>query len=95
MITKDEIIKIAELARLELTEGEVEKYHKDLNAILAGMKKLESIDTSNIERTTHAVTHFSVLRSDEIGESLPHEEVFKNAPEESNGYFRVPRIMEE
>ncbi|WJQ82337.1 Asp-tRNA(Asn)/Glu-tRNA(Gln) amidotransferase subunit GatC [Brevibacillus brevis] len=93
-ITRKEVEHVANLARLQLTEDEAERYTKDLNAILDFAAKLNELDTSNIEPTSHATDVKNVMREDVNRPSLPREDVLKNAPDHEDGQFKVPAVFE-
>lgn len=92
-ISKKEVEHVTLLARLELTEEEVNQYTEQLNSILEYAGMLQKLDTDSVTPTAHAVQLFNVLRTDEIKPSLPQQEALSNAPEAEDGYFRVPRIV--
>jgi aspartyl-tRNA(Asn)/glutamyl-tRNA(Gln) amidotransferase subunit C len=79
---------------LQLTEEEAERYTKDLNAILDFAAKLNELDTSNVQPTSHATDVKNVMREDVNRPSLPREEVLKNAPDHEEGQFKVPAVFE-
>lgn len=93
-ITRKEVEHVANLARLQLTEEEAERYTKDLNAILDFAAKLNELDTSNVAPTSHATDVKNVMREDVNRPSLPREEVLKNAPDHEEGQFKVPAVFE-
>ncbi|WNC15612.1 Asp-tRNA(Asn)/Glu-tRNA(Gln) amidotransferase subunit GatC [Brevibacillus brevis] len=93
-ITRKEVEHVANLARLQLTEEEAERYTKDLNAILEFAAKLNELDTSNVPPTSHATDVKNVMRDDVNRPSLPREEVLKNAPDHEEGQFKVPAVFE-
>lgn len=93
-ITKEEVDKVAKLARLGFTEEEKEKFASQLNSILVYFDKLGEVDTRGIEPTSHASTISSVFRDDEVESSISKEESLLNAPDGKRGCFRVPRIIE-
>ncbi|HBG10432.1 MAG TPA: Asp-tRNA(Asn)/Glu-tRNA(Gln) amidotransferase subunit GatB [Firmicutes bacterium] len=95
LIKREEVIRMAELARLELSEEEIDLYWQDLNSFLVSGRKLQQVDVSGIEGTSHAMAVSSPLRSDRVGESLPQDAVLAAGPEVMDGYFKVPRIVEE
>ena len=88
-----EVEKIAELARLHITENEKEKYTEQLNVILEYMEQLNQVDTSKVEPLSHPFELTNVFRSDEVQPSLPVEEALKNAPDKSGNYFKVPKVI--
>lgn len=85
---------VAKLARLNLTDEERGMFTDQLNAILQYAEKLNELDTDNVEPTTHVLKLSNVMREDEVKESLPAEKVFLNAPEEEDGQFKVPAVLE-
>lgn len=93
-ISLEEVSHIARLARLHLSQEEKEKFSSQLNNILTYMEKLNELDTSNIEPTSHVIPLKNVFREDRLEPSLSSEEALKNAPDRSDNFFRVPRIIE-
>ncbi len=91
---KMDIEKVARLARLELSEEEKETFGNQLEQILAYMEQLNQLDTQGVEPTSHAIPIYNVFREDEMTPSFPQEEVLGIAPEEEEGHFKVPRIIE-
>jgi aspartyl-tRNA(Asn)/glutamyl-tRNA(Gln) amidotransferase subunit C len=85
---------VAKLARLNLSEEERETFTGQLNAILQYADKLNELNTDDIEPTTHVLHLSNVMREDVVMESLPQEKVFRNAPEEEDGQFKVPAVLE-
>lgn len=95
MINEDEVKYIADLASLKLSEKETETFAKQLSDIVDYVEKLDELDTENIVPTAYTIPVKNVLRKDEVEESLDLEKVLKNAPEEQDNQFRVPKIMDE
>jgi aspartyl-tRNA(Asn)/glutamyl-tRNA(Gln) amidotransferase subunit C len=95
MITQEDVEHVAELARLELTAVEQEQFITQLNNILTYIQKLNELDTTGVEPTSHVIPMSNVLREDEVRPSLERDLVLQNAPEESNFFFKVPRIIED
>jgi len=98
MLSNEEIKKIAELARMNLTEGEVEKYKKDISEILDYMKNLSEVDTSNIEPLYNITGLFNVFRKDEISDDKKdrlknREDYLKQAPQKEGNYFKVKKVL--
>ncbi len=89
-----DIEKVARLARIELSEEEREAFRRQLGKVLEYMEQLNRVDTSEVEPTSHTTPVFNVFREDEIRISSSQEEVLGIAPEEEDGHFRVPRIIE-
>ena len=93
-ISKQEVEYVANLARLELSEAQKEKFAGQLGEILQYVEKLNDLDTSEVEPMLHAIAQQNVWREDVTGQSLPRKEALQNAPEDSEGCFKVPRIIE-
>ncbi len=89
-----DIRHIAHLARLELTEAEMEKFSKQLGNILAHVEQLKKLDVEGVEPTAFAVPLSNVLRADEVKPSLPQSEAVKNAPKQRGNLFIVPKVVE-
>ncbi len=87
---------VAELARLQLTEEEIEKYQSQLGQILDHMEKLQEVDVSGIQATAHANPVYDVMREDAVepDRRLSQEEALSNAPQRSHDQFRVTKIVE-
>jgi aspartyl-tRNA(Asn)/glutamyl-tRNA(Gln) amidotransferase subunit C len=92
-VTKEEVLKIAELAKLKIPENKIEKYTEDLNSILSYMEKLNEIDTSDVEPLLHPLEGSNVFREDELRPSINTENALKNAPERTDAYFKVPKVI--
>jgi aspartyl-tRNA(Asn)/glutamyl-tRNA(Gln) amidotransferase subunit C len=93
-ITIEEVRKVAKLAHLTLTEDEMTALRQDLDGILGYVTQLEAVDVSDVEPTTHAIPLEMPLRQDTVVQTLTRDEVLSNAPDEAEGMFRVPRIVE-
>ncbi|MDQ1911866.1 Asp-tRNA(Asn)/Glu-tRNA(Gln) amidotransferase subunit GatC [Paenibacillus sp. GD4] len=93
-ITIKDVEHVAALARLELSEQEKEQFTEQLNAILKYAEQLEKLDTEGVEPTSHAMPLVNVMREDESRPSYPIEKVLKNAPDEEDGQFKVPAVLE-
>ncbi|HBU85861.1 Asp-tRNA(Asn)/Glu-tRNA(Gln) amidotransferase subunit GatC [Paenibacillus sp. UMB7766-LJ446] len=93
-ISNNDVQHVAKLARLNLTAEEEQTLTGQLNAILKYAEKLNELDTDDIEPTTHVLHVSNVMRDDETKESLSIEQVMRNAPEEEDGQFKVPAVME-
>jgi aspartyl-tRNA(Asn)/glutamyl-tRNA(Gln) amidotransferase subunit C len=94
-ITKQEVDKVAKLARLELTEVEKSAFTKQLSQILTHVETLKQYDTTGVEPTATVLGQVNVFRSDEVRPSLSVERALMNAPESAEGFFVVPKIIEE
>ena len=95
MISRDDVVHVARLARLALTDADLETMREQLNAILSHIDALRGVDTAGIEPTSHAVPQFNVVRDDDPRPCLSVEEMLANAPDRAGDFFRVPRIIEE
>jgi len=93
-VSKDDVEYVAKLARIELAEEEKNLLTSQLNSILDHIKKLNELDTDEVEPTFHALDVRNVFRGDEVRPSLPTEEVMKNAPARDGDLFKVPKIIE-
>ncbi|MBS4032396.1 MAG: Asp-tRNA(Asn)/Glu-tRNA(Gln) amidotransferase subunit GatC [Clostridiales bacterium] len=93
-ITREEVAHVARLARLEMDDSEMEAYTEQLNAILQYADKLNRLDTEKIQPTAHVLPLNNVFREDRVRPCLPREEALANAPDEEDGMFRVPRVIE-
>jgi aspartyl-tRNA(Asn)/glutamyl-tRNA(Gln) amidotransferase subunit C len=93
-ISKEEVKHIAMLSRLVLDEKEIAVYQDQLSRILEYVEKLNEIDTSHVEPVSHVIELNNVMRQDIVKPSLPRDEALKNAPDPSDKFFRVPKIIE-
>jgi aspartyl-tRNA(Asn)/glutamyl-tRNA(Gln) amidotransferase subunit C len=93
-ITLPQVEHIAELARLEFNQEELEAFALQLDSILAYFDKLKELDTGAVEATSHAVLVRNVFREDEVVASILTETCLENAPEKESSCFRVPKIIE-
>ena len=93
-ITVNEVEKVARLARLNLAEDEKEVFTNQLNGILEYVDKLNELDTTCIEPTSHVLPIHNVVRPDVPTGSLPPDDALANAPERSGDFYRVPKIIE-
>jgi aspartyl-tRNA(Asn)/glutamyl-tRNA(Gln) amidotransferase subunit C len=93
-ISKEEIEHIASLARLFLSEDEKELFGLQLNSILDYMEKLNELDTRDIEPTSHVLPLSNVMRDDMLRPSISREDATMNAPDHTDKFYRVPKIIE-
>ena len=89
-ISRDEVLHVARLARLALTDEEVERLGAQLNAILEAVGKVAELDLEGVEPTAHPLELVNVWAEDEPRPSLPVEEALRNAPDREGGFFKVP-----
>lgn len=93
-ISKEIVRHIALLSRLELKDEEIEVYQQQLSRILEYVEKLNEVDTKDVEPTSHVLSLNNIFREDLVKESLSREEVLRNAPDPTDKFFRVPKIIE-
>jgi len=93
-ITKKDVLHVAELARLALSEEDMELYTGQLQRILSYVEKLSELDTAGVEATTYTVPLRPVFREDKVTGSIGQEEALSNAPDRERGCFKVPKIIE-
>jgi len=94
-ISSHEVKKVAQLARLELNESEINQHAEQLEKILGYIKQLEKINTQNVPCTTRAIEVVNVLRKDEKTNYENCEEILDLAPSRENKFFKVPKIINE
>lgn len=94
-ISRQDVEKVAQLARLAVTSAEKDAFAKQLSQILTHVDKLNQYDTTEIEPTTTVMGHVNVFREDVIRPSLPSDKALANAPEREGDGFVVPKILEE
>lgn len=94
-VTKDQLLKTAELARIAVSEEEAQMYSTQISEILSYINKISELNTEDVEPTTHGIVSDNVLRADKPERLLTQEEALKNAPETEDGHFKVPTVMEE
>ena len=93
-LTREEVLHIAKLARIGLSEDDVTMFQEQLSQILDHFEALRALDTEGVEPTSHPLPLESVMRSDEAQPSLTTEEVLENAPLAEDGAFRVRAVLE-
>jgi aspartyl-tRNA(Asn)/glutamyl-tRNA(Gln) amidotransferase subunit C len=93
-LTRADVVRIAELARLELTPDELDLFTRQLGDILGYVDQINALDTTGVSPTSHVLNR-PVERDDEIRESLPRREALANAPDTAPeaGLFKVPRVI--
>ncbi len=94
-LAADQIRYVATLARLTLTDEEVQRFAGQLDQILAHVDKLKQLTTDDVPPTSHAVPMSNVFRRDEPAPSLPVEQGLANAPQREGPFFKVPRVLED
>jgi aspartyl-tRNA(Asn)/glutamyl-tRNA(Gln) amidotransferase subunit C len=94
-LSRDEVLHVARLARIGLTDADVEKFQSQLSTILDNFDALRQIDTKGVEPTTHTLPLENVMAADEPTDSLSAAEVLANAPLQQDGYLRVRAVLDE
>jgi aspartyl-tRNA(Asn)/glutamyl-tRNA(Gln) amidotransferase subunit C len=89
-ISRDEVLHVARLARLDLREEEIERFQEQLNAILEAVGKVAELDLADVPPTAHPLDLSNIWAEDEPRPSISVEEALSNAPERSGNLFRVP-----
>ena len=92
-ITKEEVRKVAQLARLELNDDEINNHAEQLEKILEYIKQLEQIDTDNVPCTTRAIEVTNIFRKDKMKNFKNTEELLNLAPSREDNFFKVPKII--
>lgn len=95
MLSKEDVIKVAKLSKLEFTEQEIENYRNDLNKIILHMEELNQIDTTGVEPLFNVLDTKDKLRSDIIFDGQSKDEFLANAPESDENFIIVPKIIGE
>lgn len=93
-ISEEQVRHVANLARLAITDEEVETFTAQLDSIIQFAEQLNELDTTGVKPTSHVLDMKNVLREDKSEPGLPREEVLKNAPDHEDGQIRVPAIIE-
>ena len=93
-LTSEEVLHIARLARIALTDEDVQRFTAQLSGILDHFAALSAVDTEGIEPTAHPLPLSNVMRADVVAPSLSQDEALANAPERDDGFFRVRAVLE-
>ena len=92
-LTREEVLHVAELARLSLRPEEIEIFTRQLNDILAYVEKLQELDTTGVVPLAHVIPVFNAFREDKVREGLPLDLALENAPAREDDNFLVPRVI--
>ena len=95
MLSKEDVLKIAKLSKLEFSENEIEKFRTDLNKIFDHMEELNSVDTSDVEPLLIVLYLIDVLRKDVVKDSGIKKDILKNAPNSDDEFIIVPKVVGE
>jgi aspartyl-tRNA(Asn)/glutamyl-tRNA(Gln) amidotransferase subunit C len=93
-LSREEVLHIARLARLGLTEEDVDKFGEQLSNILENFEILQQVDTKDVPPTAQSIALQNVVRDDEVTPSLPSEDILANAPRREGECFRVRAVLE-
>ncbi|EWH23160.1 Asp-tRNA(Asn)/Glu-tRNA(Gln) amidotransferase subunit GatC [Bacillus haynesii] len=93
-ISIEEVKHVAHLARLAITDEEAAMFTEQLDSIISFAEELNEVDTENVKPTTHVLQMKNIMREDVPDKGLPVEDVVKNAPDQKDGYIRVPSILD-
>ena len=93
-VDSEALQKIAHLARLEVSPEEETDLLNSLNGVLTWMEQLAEVDTTGVEPLTHISVETNLLRDDVVGNHLPREQAFANAPQHDGQFFEVPKVLE-
>jgi aspartyl-tRNA(Asn)/glutamyl-tRNA(Gln) amidotransferase subunit C len=94
-ISRDEVAHVANLARLQLSDDELDHFTEQLGAVLEHARDVEALDVSGVEPTAHPYELTNVLRPDEVRPTVDRDEVLAQAPAAEDGLFRVPPVLGE
>jgi aspartyl-tRNA(Asn)/glutamyl-tRNA(Gln) amidotransferase subunit C len=93
-LSREEVLHIARLARLGLTEDEVDRLREQLSDILENFEVLQQVDTTDVPPTAQSIPLQNVTKSDEVAASLPPSQILANAPRREGDFFRVKAVLE-
>ena len=95
MVTKEEVKKVADLAKLEFASEELDSLTSELNSVLGYIDQLKELDVTNVEplENLNEAVEQSALRKDEVRDSLPVADALLNAPKTADNYFLVPKVL--
>jgi aspartyl-tRNA(Asn)/glutamyl-tRNA(Gln) amidotransferase subunit C len=93
-LSREEVLHIARLARVGLTEDEITRFSEQLSNLLENFEVLQKVDTTDVPPTAQSVSLQSVMREDEVAPSLPPEDILANAPRRESDCFRVRAVLE-
>ena len=93
-LSREDVLHIALLARLGLTETEVDRFREQLSNILENFEILQQVDTNDIPPTAQSIPLQSIMREDETSASLPQSQILANAPQKEDNHFRIRAVLE-
>lgn len=92
-ITRDEVIHVANLARLDLDEAAIDTFAEQIGTILEYVDTLKSVDTEGVAPTSHAISLTNAFREDDVADDFDRDSALANAPEDEDGNFVVPKVV--
>lgn len=92
-MTTDEVKAVADLARLQFTQEELERFAREFSDIVEYVGVINAVDMTGIEPMTHVHEIVNVMREDVVGECLTTEEALRNAPKKNDAFFKVPKVL--
>jgi len=92
-ITKQEVLHVARLARLDMDDASVDKFAQQIDTILEYVDTLQQVDTQGVRPTSHAISLTNAFREDGTPHHIDREAALANAPEKEDGYFIVPKVV--
>ena len=93
-LSHEDVLNIARLARVGLTGDEVERFREQLSYLLEHFEVLQQVDTTDVPPTAHSIVLQTVVRDDEVLDSLPPDQILANAPQKEAGFFKVKAVLE-
>lgn len=93
-ITREDVERLADTARLYILEDEIEQMTEELNKIIEYARTLQEVDTTGVEPTTHVIELTNIMRDDMPEEGMDRDLLFKNAPDHEDGQFKVPSVLD-
>jgi aspartyl-tRNA(Asn)/glutamyl-tRNA(Gln) amidotransferase subunit C len=93
-ISKDTILKIANLAKISISEDQIEKLESEISSILNWVETLNEVDTENIEPMSNSLTNFLQMREDIVNDGEKGSQILSNSPAEDKNFFVVPKVIE-
>jgi aspartyl-tRNA(Asn)/glutamyl-tRNA(Gln) amidotransferase subunit C len=94
-LKREEVLHIAALARVGVTDADVEQFQEQLSNILENFEVLKKVDTANVPPTAQSIALQNVMMDDEIKPSLPQEDVLANAPQREGDFFKIKVVLED
>lgn len=92
-LSREDVLHVARLIRIYISEKEIEKYQSQLNTVLDSLEVFREIDTDGVDITAQVTGLTNVFREDEIGQSLTQDEALQNRPDSNEGFFEVKKVI--